>query len=211
LTATAITFRYFFPLVPLLLLWAAKGAEELGQWASGLAKLNNRLLPRPVLVSIGLPVCAALILIGLSAFGTRNQSEFVLEQADHSQTRDAALWLRQYKPGPKRVAARHTIVPYYAEATLVQIPFADPEPTRRYLAAKRVDFMVLESQYAKAIPTIGQWIAHGVPDEHAHLIFDNADANGNRVVIYSWEQPQSDFAQTTLSVPRSHLAPGSSE
>jgi hypothetical protein len=81
-----------------------------------------------------------------------------------------------------------TVVPYYADATLVQFPFADPDLTLRYLDMKHVDFVVLESQYATTIPTIGEWVAHGIPDDHARLIYDNANASGNRVLIYSWQQ-----------------------
>jgi hypothetical protein len=189
LMATVETnFRYFFPLVPLLLLWAGMGMEQLGQWARGLARLNRELLPPSKIVGAGVQIIAASMMVLLSAWGTRSAYEFAMQQVDRSATRDAGLWLRQYSPGPKRVAARLTIFPYYAEATLVQFPYANEELTQRYLDAKQVDFVVLESQYAGNWPTIEAWIAHGIPDDHARLIYDVKNASGDRVVIYSWQQ-----------------------
>ena len=71
-----------------------------------------------------------------------------------------------------------------AGAVSLRGPGADTALSR---GMKQVDFVVLESQHANAIPTIGQWIAHGIPDKHAHLIYDNGNASGNRVLIYSWQ------------------------
>ena len=62
-----------------------------------------------------------------------------------------------------------------------------------------MDFVVLESQYAKAIPTIGQWVAHGIPDKRAHLIYDDGNASGNRVLIYSWQQQYPNITRTSSS------------
>jgi 4-amino-4-deoxy-L-arabinose transferase-like glycosyltransferase len=211
LTATAISSRYFFPLVPLLVLWGGKGVEEIGQWGRGLAGQSTRLISQPIPIGVGLQVFAALLVIALAVHGTRHLREFVIEQADHSTTRDAGLWLRQYHPGPKRVAALLTVVPYYADATLVQFPFAHPDLTLRYLDMKHVDFVVLESQYATTIPTIGEWLAHGIPDDHARLIFDSANADGNRVLIYSWQERDAkanrrkspDLSLNRTQLPRS--------
>jgi 4-amino-4-deoxy-L-arabinose transferase-like glycosyltransferase len=201
LTATDPAFRYFLPLVPLLLLWAGKGVDELGQWARGLTALNSGPIRGPMWLSVGPGVCAVALMIAVSAYGTRDEELFVTEQSDnrYSASRDAGVWLRQYMPGPKRVAAWLTVIPYYAEATLVQFPFANPELTRRYLDAKQVDFVVLESQYAQAMPTIGEWMARGIPDDHARLIYDNRNANGNRILIYSWETQYPSVTQASSS------------
>jgi hypothetical protein len=101
--------------------------------------------------------------------------------------RDAALWLAHYEPGPKRIAVRHAMIPYYAKGTLIGLPYGDPEATMRYVAAKNVDFVVLESEYPRELPTIGEWIAHGIPDAHARLVYDRTNASGDRVVIYRWQ------------------------
>jgi len=188
LTSGAAEFRYFLPIVPLLLLWAGKGIDELRHWITGWELLGSGRLPFPNPIAVTLQLCAIVPMIVLSARGVQKESLFV---AEHSSTalavRDAALWLADYQPGPKRIAVRYAVIPYYAKGTLIGLPYGDPDATMRYIAAKNVDFIVLESEYPRQLPTIGEWIAHGIPDAHARLVYDQTNASGDRVVIYRWQ------------------------
>ena len=188
LTATETAFRYFLPLLPILLIWAGKGVEEVGEWARGSEVLTSNLVPRPNVVSMGLQACLVIAIFGLSALGTRSLWEISSRSDPNSvAARDAGLWLREHWPGPKRVAAWISIVPYYADATMVLFPYGDPEPTLRYLKAKHPDFVVLESHRRKKPPAIDDWIAGGIPDDQARVIYDSTNSAGDRIVIYSWK------------------------
>jgi 4-amino-4-deoxy-L-arabinose transferase-like glycosyltransferase len=195
LTSSTAEFRYLFPIVPLLLLWSAKGIDELGQWIKGWELLRSRSLFLQTLIGVAVQLCAAVLIIMLA---TRGVHKDVTEHSTRAfAERDTGLWLAHYAPGPKRIAVRHAVIPYYAKGTLIGLPYGGSEATMRYIMAKNVDFIVLESDYTRALPTMGEWIAHGIPNARARLIYDRTNSSGDRVVIYRW-QVQTDDRHLTL-------------
>lgn len=180
--------RYFFATLPMLLLWAGKGIGELGEWLTGCEVFRTGRLPHPGVFAAAFRVCAVVSMILISAHGTKQLGEFVVQHSSQAlAAHDAALWLAHYQPGPKRIAVRHSMFPYYAKGTLIGLPYADAETTLRYIAQKNVDFVVLESSYVEQLPTIGVWLAHGILDDRARLIYDRTNSNGDRVAIYRWQ------------------------
>jgi 4-amino-4-deoxy-L-arabinose transferase-like glycosyltransferase len=129
LTATETNYRYFFPILAFLLIWASKGVEELGAWARDSSAFTNNLLPRPITLVRSLQACAVALVFGLSVIGTGS----ALQTDAAVAARDAGKWLRAYRPGPKVVAAWVSVVPFYADGTYVEWPYANPELTLRYL------------------------------------------------------------------------------
>ena len=187
LISSSVEFRYFFPILPLLLLWSGKGLDELGQWIQGWEVLTSGRFSRPRLIAVAVQLCAVVPLLLLSTRGVIKESLFVAERNSTAlAARDAGLWLADHEPGPKRVAVRHAVIPYYSKGTLIGLPYADSETTLRYLAMENVDFVVLTSDHARVLPTISDWIAHGIPDARARLIYDRTNPEGDRVVIYRW-------------------------
>jgi 4-amino-4-deoxy-L-arabinose transferase-like glycosyltransferase len=191
LTATETAVRYFLPLLPVLLIWAGNGLEELGEWARTSEALAGNLSPQTIVVTMGVQIFAVIAIFGLSALGTRSVWEIRI-QSDPSSVaaRDAGRWLRDYRNGPKRVAGWISIVPYYANATMVALPYADSELMLGYLESKDPDFVVLESQRAKRPPAIDDWMARGIPSDRAHVIYDATNPRGDRIVICSWAEKQ---------------------
>lgn len=193
LASPAAAFRYFLPIVPLLLLWAGKGVDELRHWVTGSELLGSGRSSFPNLIAVALQLCAIAPMIVLSARGVQREGFFVAERSSTAlAARDAALWLAHYEPGPKRIAVRYALIPYYAKGTLIGLPYADPDSTMRYVAAKNVDFIVLESAYPRLLPAIGEWIAHGIPNARARLVYDRTNASGDRVIIYRWQKSSGD-------------------
>lgn len=193
LASAAGEFRYFLPIVPLLLIWAGKGIDELRLWIMGWELLRDGRSSGAGIIAGGLQVCALVSMIMLSIHGIRKESLFVDEHSSAALAeRDAAVWLAHYDPRPKRIAVRFAVVPYYAKGTLIGLPYGDPEATTRYLAAKNVDFVVLESGYAQELPAVGEWVAHGIRDARAQLIYDRTNSNGDRVIIYRWQARTDD-------------------
>jgi hypothetical protein len=186
-TSSTADFRYFLPLVPLLLLWASKGIEELARWISRWQLVQARP-PRARRLAGATPaLCALVAMLMISAWGIQQNVLFVGERSAASlAARDAGLWLAEYDPAPKRIATRSTVIPYYANGTLIGLPYAQAELTRRYIASKDVDFLVLESRFAQQLPAIGEWLRDGVPDSRARLLYDRTAPSGERVVIYRW-------------------------
>jgi len=190
LTGPGLMFRFLFPLVPLFLIWAAKGLDEFRDWVRGAETAGpsrRAFMPRPAAVAAALQLGVAATMIGFSAWSSRTEFEFAIEQSSAAMAeRDAGLWLAQRHPETKRIATRFVMLPYYARGTLINLPYADETTTLRYIAQKQIDYVVVENVFARSFPVIQQWLARGIPDPHAHRIYDHADAAGDRVAIYAW-------------------------
>jgi Dolichyl-phosphate-mannose-protein mannosyltransferase len=179
--------RYLFALGPVLVLWSANGLHELGQWLLGFELMTNRRVLRPGAIAATVQLGAAAVMVAAAGGGVKDDGYFASEHtAEALAARDAGIWLAQQRSNSKRIAVRLPVVTYYAKAASIAFPYAGPDATLRYLAKQNVDFIVLESAEAPVIPTIGEWIAHGIPDPRAQLVYDRTTAPGVRVVIYEW-------------------------
>lgn len=87
----------------------------------------------------------------------------------------------------------NSVVPYYSASTLVQFPYAGSRQTMHYFDSRDVNFIVLDGHFSKDIPTIADWLAHGIPSSRAKLVYDSGGAPDSRIEIYTWQKA------TTLS------------
>jgi 4-amino-4-deoxy-L-arabinose transferase-like glycosyltransferase len=185
LTSSTAEGRYLFAALPVLVLWAGKGLDRLAQWVAG-SELVRRARRRPASwLPAAAQVCALVLLVGLCVGPVGGSWLFEAERgASAFAARDAGRWIAQHDPGPKRIAAQSAVIPYYAKGTLMTIPYADAETTLRYLVREKIDFVVLDSREADNYPTVNEWLAHGVPDPNASLVYDRAGPDGARVAVY---------------------------
>jgi len=80
---------------------------------------------------------------------------------------------------------------YYANGSLMYLPYASSDLALRYIAKEKPDFIVL-LEYAKGeLPYLAQWFDHGIPDQSAELIYDQGDRQHERVKIYRWRDAGS--------------------
>jgi len=185
-TSATAEMRYVFPIVPVLLLWSGNGLRELTQWIMGWELIQNFRRVRLAWIAVVLPLSAATLMMGRSIDAVQQRYFTDGHSAEAAAARDAGLWLAKQEPKSKRIAVRLAVVPYYAKGTLIAFPYGDPEATLRHFARKKVDFIVLESAEVLSVPTVGQWLAHGIPDPRARLVYDKTSAGGVRVAIYKW-------------------------
>jgi 4-amino-4-deoxy-L-arabinose transferase-like glycosyltransferase len=182
-------FRYFLPIVPLLLLWAGKGLGVLRQWILHWEFLRGKRAFQQTLFASALPLGALVTMLAAAVYGIGiTKTAFYWEHSTAAiAERDAALWLQRYDPGPKLIAVRAAVFPYYAKGTLINLPFGDSQATIRYLDRRKVDFVVLESLFLQPLPMLAKWLADGIPDPRAQVIYDKTNTSGERVVIYRWQ------------------------
>jgi hypothetical protein len=199
-TAAHLEHRYSYPVPVILLLWAAAGLVAFSDWffrtsdfwgekwkrASGLAR---------EFVAVGL-----IFLLTVFAFvGVRTDHYFTMEREGFSGIKQAGLWLGSRVPQPRRISAIEGRVAYYANTTLIIFPYADSATVVRYLEAKPVDYIVLDSQNVRSNPTFGQWYENGIPDHRARLVFESTEGTEDHVRIYSWNAAASTSAETVVS------------
>jgi 4-amino-4-deoxy-L-arabinose transferase-like glycosyltransferase len=173
-------FRHTLLLLPILIIWAAKGIDEFGEWAKGTA---SALVPRySHRLGVG---CRCLIILALWGVALRNVGtvgEFVQSKWAHLKT--AGLWLQRHEPGPKNILGTRTAVPYYARGDLWYLPYAQSSLALRYIEKKNPDFIVLQSPGRR--PFEESWMRDGIPGTKAKLIYSGGSEREGRVMIYEW-------------------------
>ena len=184
-------YRYMFPLLPFLILWTAKGIDELCGWArSTAANVRCRFLPSPKSIEAWVRFMLIVSLLTFSATGVRDVYDFDQAKAKYLSVKDAGLWLGQYRSGPKRIMDVEAIISYYAEGSLLSFPFAQSLTSLRYIEAKSPDFIVLKGHQVGSRPYMEEWIRNGIPDGRAELIYEKGDALEEKIIIYRWKLGQ---------------------
>lgn len=179
--------RYLFAIAPVSLLWCGNGLHQLAKWITRWELMAGWRTSQRTRITVALQFGVAALMVATSIGGVRDDGYFASERGDEAAaSQEAGIWLRQQAYQSKRIAVRMPVVPYYAKGTLIAFPYADPDTTLRYIAKTNVDFIVLESSDAVIVPTVGEWLANGIPDSRARLVYDKTTATGARVVIYQW-------------------------
>jgi hypothetical protein len=119
-----IEARYFAPALPVLLLWAAQGARELGNWLyQTVAIWRGRPLAghwTTALVQWGPAGVLVLVLVSLLPLTARAAQVSV---PLHYKT--VGLWLRAHTPAGMKVMTRQGTITLYADRLQVPLPYAD--------------------------------------------------------------------------------------
>ncbi len=189
-TNCEVQIRHVFVLAAFWSLWAAKGIDEVGKWTRSLmCSLKAGFLPGAK--TMGLVVEAGLVVavLALALDATGRDSGVNTEQSRFAYVKQACLWLKDYSPGPKRIACVGAIPTYYAQGTLIALPYAGSDQALRYLDSKNVDFIVLDSHYVSNFPELSEWMKHGIPDNRVQLIHEAGIDAYNRVAVYRWVRP----------------------
>lgn len=181
-------FRYAFPVMPILLVWAGNGLGELWQWACDLGQSIGDNPWLPWLAGWGVSSAAVLLLFVFSLWGVQSIGEFTQEGPRLQQIREAGLWLRGHAPGPKRIFSLGTVLPYYADGTFLPFPYAPAPLTLRYIESRNPDYVALLGRYGVFYPTVAAWIEHDIPDRRAELIYDSGPQSLHRIKIYRWHR-----------------------
>jgi 4-amino-4-deoxy-L-arabinose transferase-like glycosyltransferase len=184
--------RYFHALLGLLILWAGKGAQELGHWAHDTVASVSAHNATPKLVGRAVQWAAILSVIALSLRAVPLENEFREQMlTEHKQ---AGEWLAKYSPGSKWIMDTSLVPTYYAGGGLMYLPFASSDPALRYIAKKKPDFIVLLEDTKLSRPYLAKWFDEGIPDKRAELIYDVGDSHHVRIKIYRWK---STFNQSS--------------
>jgi 4-amino-4-deoxy-L-arabinose transferase-like glycosyltransferase len=203
-TAVVATFfalwtfpRFYFVLVPFLLIWAANGLVEFGLWmrASGAAAGWRWLGP-----GVSKYIIPGLIGLGAMIYplkGVRALYEFS-EGSPHSQmVEEVGLWIGQQQDHPITIMATIPLA-YYAEARFVAFPYCSGELALRFLDAARVDYIVLRRS-EKFTQYYEDWLMHGIPDSRAELVNVSSDADPGEFMVYRWHRADVDPLDSSKS------------
>jgi len=177
-----IELRYFAPLLPMLLLWVAKGFDALGVW---LQQTWKNLRSSPELSSrprVGL--CGALTLAVL-AFFLVVQPRVVSDGLAglNASRRAAGLWLKANSPPGTLIMSRDTEVPYYAERRWAATPNEEYPVFINYVRKRGARYVVVDEREVTVIrPQLALLLAENHPPPELRHVYTAPDPNGKTIV-----------------------------
>jgi 4-amino-4-deoxy-L-arabinose transferase-like glycosyltransferase len=178
-----IAARYYFILVPFLLIWAANGLVEIGLWTN--ASLSGRrwckvspVVPQYIVVAI-----VGIVLITYPTKGVRELWEFMQGSPARNVEKDVGQWIRQQQDDPVTIMDRDTSLAFHADAEFVWFPYCNGDVALRFLDDARVDYVILR-RGATFTQYYEDGLKTGIPDSRAQLVYTSAGANPGEIVVY---------------------------
>jgi len=182
-------FRFGLPLLPFLVIWASNGVEQFADWAEGTVQgffFRGSAGSTSVASVARWGICA--VVLGLTIMGSRYLVMFTIADRYHLPIKEAGLWLRN-KPCPRVVMDVSAIIAFYADTSVMPMPWADSSLALRYIAKKNPNYIVLNGiSDLQARPYSEDWLRHGIPDPRAELVYRTGTTPNTEVVIYRWKK-----------------------
>jgi 4-amino-4-deoxy-L-arabinose transferase-like glycosyltransferase len=142
LIAPFLAMRFVLPIMPFVIIWGAKGIDELGDWVQ---QTVDNLLPvrRPgVYLCITTIVLLSAIILILGGKNARHVDSFKEADATSMYLKEAGLALAKRANG-KVIVDTGTVVAFYAGATWMNMPSAPAPVVLRYFEQRHPDFVVV--------------------------------------------------------------------
>jgi hypothetical protein len=158
--------RYADIVLPVAIVWAARGVTHLRRW-SALTRV-----PDAGLLALAVLLTASAALDVAHARSTRPPVE-----------REAGAWIAAHSDGGLIVDVG-TATAFYAGATWSPMPYADDRIAARYLRRIKPAYVVLDSSRAADYPPLHAWFANGLPSDIATRAFAATDGRGRTLVVY---------------------------
>jgi 4-amino-4-deoxy-L-arabinose transferase-like glycosyltransferase len=167
--------RYFVGFVPLLIVWGA----------NGIAVIDRALVARFGRGWLGFAslAVAGTLLIAL-LFSTK------IRFVDDSQSlveRTAGSWLAENGGPGSRILSISDQSVFYAGGTWWMLPYTpDDDTALRYVKKVDPNYVVLDSDYAAERPYVMKWLASGIPDRRARVVFSLKPPGGPDIALIRW-------------------------
>jgi 4-amino-4-deoxy-L-arabinose transferase-like glycosyltransferase len=177
--------RYSYPFVPLAIIWSGEGLLVLEEWfTKTLASITS--FPGTAAGYLPRGLTALLLALLLVAAYPERQADpsFKTESASSLAVKQGGEWMRSNLPPSSIISAMNSRLPYYGRGVFVQFPYGSPEATFAYLKSRKVEYIALESDFARPVPTIALWLSQGIPDPGVQPVYDTGFVNGERVEIF---------------------------
>jgi 4-amino-4-deoxy-L-arabinose transferase-like glycosyltransferase len=204
--------RYLFPLLPVLVVWAAAGADVAGRATAGtLARLGAGERSRRL---AGALACA-LLLISALVFAERSVPRVEeLAQTRKLGAREAGARLAaDYESsggdGRPRIASIGLALAHYSGGEVMYLPYAEESLALRFLRRAAPDYVALRRTESTMAPYAEKWLASGLPDECARELADLPQAASASYRIWRWACAATAPADGAPATSRLRPPPGS--
>jgi 4-amino-4-deoxy-L-arabinose transferase-like glycosyltransferase len=201
-TAVVATFstiwnypRFYFLLVPFLLIWAANGLVGFGEWTKASSAAIGWQGLGPVVFAYVIPGLIGLAMVIYPIGGVRSLYEFTVGSPLTRVDKQVGLWIAQQQKGQVRIMDLTVPLAFHADAEFAYFPYCSGDLALRFLDAANVDYVVLRRQ-EKFTKYYEDWLAHGIPDPRAQLVYLSSGANSPEILVYRWHRPDSALRES---------------
>ena len=177
-----IELRYFAALLPILIIWVAKGIDALARWAAQTwsnLKPKRGFSPRVATVSASL-LCGLMVLYFVAL-----QPSIVADGMDgqNPSRRAAGLWLKQNSPANAMIMSRDTEVAFYADRRWAATPNEDYSIFIEYVRKRGADYVIVDEREITVIrPQLEMLLDEQSPPPELRHVFTAPDPRGKTIV-----------------------------
>jgi hypothetical protein len=180
-----IELRYFAPMLPILLLWVAKGIAALADW---LQQTTMNLLARPQMdgapAALGRGVIilfSLLLVLYFAALQPRVVRDGVA--GVNVSRRDAGTWLKDNAPTDALIMSRDTEVPFYAERRWAATPNEEYDTFIAYVRRRGAAYLVVDEREVTVIrPQLSRLLDENSPPPGLQHVYTAPDPRGKTIV-----------------------------
>jgi hypothetical protein len=172
--------RYYYILIPFLIIWASCGITQLAGWAS--RTILNAGAPVPSSRSFG-TLFGGLVYFGVVVAFVAGSVRMAGADQNGVAIRQVGEWLARI-PGEKTVMDTGAVVAFHSAARYVPMPWCDSETALRYAEKKGVDFIVVNSWEADRRPYLHEWLESRTPGANVSLVHTVESAEHGRIVVF---------------------------
>lgn len=185
--------RYYFVIVPFLLIWTANGLVELGLWTkASSAAAGWRFVAHPIVSKCVIPGLIGVVIVAYPVKAVRTlQGYFTSSSPSSRLEKDVGLWVGHRQNHPIRIMDLSLPLAFHADAQWVHFPYCSSKLAIRFLDAKQVDYIVLRKG-SGWMRYYEDWLTQGIPDRRAELLHISPEADAE-FVVYRWHGVDDHF------------------
>jgi hypothetical protein len=192
--------RFYFVLVPFLLIWAANGLVGVGLWAKASFDVAGWHWIRPVIPKWIVPGLVGLVVILYPVKGVRAIWEFQQGSRATQGVKQLGLWIGQQQNRQVTIMDLSTPLAFHANAQWVSFPYCDGDLALRFLDAAKVDYVILR-QGEKYTQYYQDWLTNGIPDRRAERLQVTSASAGSGITVFRWHREESDLPEKSKLIP----------
>ena len=188
-----ISLRYFAPLIPIALIWIAKGADNLIEWVTVTIKNSIEKWPLSIPVRVVGSILVILLIFFssiLPEFGRRMKkgTDSTIEWGPCIEQKKAGLWLKENGDESPVIMAYNHAVSFYAGnyniKESVEIPENKVDRLLAYAKYRGVEYLVLNDRYKHHHPLIEHLYEEKDVPVNLEVIYKDREKSGLKTIIY---------------------------
>jgi 4-amino-4-deoxy-L-arabinose transferase-like glycosyltransferase len=185
--------RLFAPAFPVLLIWTARGALDLGRWLQDTVELwCEKPLSNPYLKSVlgwlptGMVIGVFILTIPLAAHGWISSTFF--------GDKEAGLWLKTHAPTDAKIMTQEVAVALYADRHWVPSPNTDWAQFLLYARSHDANYLVVrELKLVERQPHLAHTLQKGAPELELVFSFEESHMPGSiKTLVYRILKPSDE-------------------